>query len=336
MTAKYQSGTATDTHQLLSIVNTFLTSQLGWSMIQHNPHEKINDNDADSEGRHTYYYTKDGTYYFLTTGIEGETVDYRTSIWGGILEGHSETGLIDGFGDGVLPYSFRNQEGFVYEFSMNEMEGPYTRYHLFGGAEGLDGHYCYLVVEASSGLFCHMGIGQIDRVGNTKAPFATSLYWNMGTSYWRSIGSSHHQRMFDSGSSYYGGRGHLKFHSDVDPVAPTPSLYLFGYSTDHAYGGSIGGNGGTSGGLNGPFCSDSPNAINARAMLQPNHILVDDGLSWKRIVGVAPGFRTIMIDHFQAEEVVDTDWMVFPVKSKNAPSGPTSGVYGWAYRFQRT
>lgn len=334
MPAFYQSGTATDTHQLLNIVNTFLQSQLGWNLLQFNPLEKKNDSDNEAFHYRTYYYSNNGAIYFLSTGIEGVEQDFRTNIFGGVIEGHSQTGLTDEFDDGIFPHSFFDQEGFVYNFNMNEMEGPYTRYHLFGGVEGLDGEYCYLVVESSSGVYCHMGIGMIDRVGNTKAPFATSLYWNMSTSYWRSTTSSYHQRMFDSHSSYYGGRGHLSFHSDVDPVAPAPSLYLFGYSTDHAYGGSVGGTGQTSGGLNGAFVSDSPNAINARAMLQPNHILVDDGLSWKRIVGVAPAFRTIMIDHFQAEDVVDTDWMIFPIKSKNAPSGPSSGNYGWAYKFQ--
>jgi len=312
----------------MGIIDIFLVNVLGWENKQTNLWEKVDDNPADSYGRKTNYYISPSPvrYYFLTTGIDGDEIDYRTYISGGCLEGWSETGL------GGVPHSYHDQIGYQYVFTSNEFEGPYTKYHLFGGQEGVDGQYFYCVVETSAGLFNHFGLGQLDRIGSKTGSFAVSLYWSMSISYWRSVTNSHHQRMFDSHSSTYGGRGHLQYHQHT--FAPETENYLFGYSSDHCYGGSVGGGGKQNGGINGAFVGDGPSAFNGRTMLMPNHILLDDGASWKRMVGIAPAFRTVMIHNLQAEDIVDTDWMVFPIKAKNTTSGPNSGNYGWAYKFQ--
>jgi hypothetical protein len=35
-----------------------------------------------------------------------------------------------------------------------------------------------------------------------------------------------------------------------------------------------------------------------------------------------------------AGDIVDTDWMVFPIKSKTATDKPNTGAYGIAYKWQ--
>ena len=310
----YQTGTAASSGDLLSIISFFLTNTVGtWNLLYSNQAETYNGNSGDSNLRNSRYFSMNGGYYFLTTGVN----DYANYMIGGVLEGVLDTNPIG------TPYSYNNQPGYSRAFNANDMAGPYTKYHLFGGNEGVEGNYMYCVLETSSGLFTHFGIGDLNRIGSITGRFGVGLYWNMSASYWRSITSSRHQRMFDSNAHNYGVGAHLSYHQNV--VAPTAETYQFGGSSQ-VYGGSIGG-------WNAQFIDDTPNTLNGRVMLMPNHVRVWDG-AWFRIAGIAPAFRSVRIDNLQAGDIIDTDWMTFPVKAKNAPTGPTSGNYGWAYKFQ--
>lgn len=310
----YQTGTAATAGDLLSIISFFMTNTVGtWNLVHSNGAELFNNTNNEANTKNSRYFSMNGGYYFLSTGIN----DYANYMIGGVIEGISPTD------SGGSPYAYDDQVGYQRAFTANDMAGPYTKYHLFGGNEGVDGNYIYCVLETTAGLFTHFGIGDLNRIGSLTGRFAVGLYWNMGVSYWRSIGNSRHQRMFDSNAQNYGVGGHLSYHQTT--TSPTPETFQFG-GTNQVYGGSIGG-------WNAQFIDDNPNTLNGRVMLMPNHIRVWEG-AWYRIAGIAPAFRTLRIDNLQPEDIVDTDWMVFPVKAKNAATGPTSGVYGWAYKFQ--
>lgn len=316
----YQTGTAANAKDLKTSFVNFCVNTVGSFFVEQiNNNEKIDNSSADSYGRDTTYLAIGGQdRWYITTGIDGATVDYRNYIRTGVVTGHLDTGL------GGPPYSYRDQAGYTYEATTNELTGPYTKYHFFGGQEGLEGNYAYCVVETTVGLFAHFGIGQLDRIGSLRCPFAICTYWNMSSSYWRSVSSNRHSRMFDGWSTYYGSRPHLRIEQENDPGA-----YLFGYDGNHCYGGS-------GAGLNSYIISDGPNAFNGRTMLMPNHVYCNDrgDPDWMRLVGIAPAFRSLRIDNLQPEDIVDTDWMIFPIKAKNSAAGPNSGNYGFAYKFQ--
>lgn len=315
----YQTGTAATPTDLKTIFVNFCVGTLGWTNPFTNSLEKISNSANESLHRHTSYLQDPaGNTYFVSTGINGLTVDYRTYIQMGCLDNWADTSL------GADPYAYDDLPGYVYVAQTNDITGPYTKYHMFGGQEGVGGNYAYCVIETTVGLFTHFGIGQLDRIGGISSTFAVGVYWNMTVSHWRSVSSSYHNRMFDGwGSFHAGARNHLKINQG------NASQYIFSYTGDHAYGG-------VGAGLNSYLISDNPNAMNGRAMLLPNHIYVNDrgDPDWMRLVGLAPAFRTIRIDNLQPEDIVDTDWMVFPLRAKNAAAGPTSTVYGLAYKFQ--
>lgn len=334
MAAYYQSGVCNNTNDLLAIADAFIVGSLGWTQLQHQL-EYIGGVVSDSTARNTYYYTVNGGYYFMAGGIEGVSVDYRTYIKGGVINGHTPTPLE---ADPIFIYAFDDQVGYQYTATANDFAGPYVKYHMFGGQEGTEGNYFYCVVEKTAGLFAHFGMGDLDRIGDTIGRFVVCLNWSYSAFYWRNVDSAYHQRLFDGHSSLNSGeRGHLAFHQltpDIgdpgyDPAVP--ENYIFGYDNSHVFGG-VGGS------LNLYFGEDSPNAFNGRTMLMPNYIHVDDrgSPSWQRIVGIAPAFRFLKMDNLQPEDIIDTDWMVFPLKTKNAATGPTSYNYAIAYRWQDT
>lgn len=333
MPAYYQTGTATSTDTMLSLMNTFLVNTLGWTLEQHNPEERNGNSTSDSLKYNTYYYTVNGGHYFISTGFEGATIDYRTYIRGGVLKAEKDTpdppGTPPLFNSASQPiYAFPDQDGYLYNGRMDGATGPYTKYHLFGGQEGVNGNYCYLVLETSSGLFTHFGIGELDRIGDLPVRFCVGLAWNYTTAQQRSLTSTYHQRMFDSHMSNNSGHGGAIYYDRDSLPHPAAQAWRFGNSIlSSAAGEAIGG-------MTSALMTDGPNAMNGRTVLLPNHIRGWDGDSWYRILGVAPAFRSVRINNLQPEDVVDTDWMVFPIIAKNAATGPTSGNYGWAYKFQ--
>ena len=321
MATYYQTGTATDTQALMILIRTFLTAVLGWTHQQLNSAEKYNNLAGDQNLWYTDYYTVNGGYYALSTGIEGTTVDYRTYIKTMVLEGHNDTGS-DPY------YAYDDQPGYYRTAYTNDVAGPYTAYHFFGGQEGVDGNYFYCVLETEAGKFAHFGIGEVDRIGTLSARFAVCTYWDNSVSYWRSPGSAKHNRMFDgNGSTQAGYMGHINYHQTNPP--PTVDQHRLGYPSEAWASGF--------GGWNTSLFEDSPNAYNGRTPLFPVHVYVDDKgspTSWWRIVGMAPAHRFLNISNIAPGDIVNTDWKCFPVKAKNAATGATSGVYGWAYKFQ--
>lgn len=317
MARYYQTGTASSPSALHDIIAFFMENTLSWTKLDKNNWEKKDGNVADNYHYETSYWLKGGRYFFMSNGYQ----DYDNYFSCGALEGWVDSG------SGTLPYSYFNQTGYGGYAHSNDMAGPFTKYHLFGGQEGVDGDYMYCVVETTAGKFTHFGMGYLNRIGSIPCPFYVGTYWNMSTSYWRNASSDRHQRMFDSSSARYALYGGISFHQNT--TSPTTEHYKFGGVDNYTqlYGGSIGG-------MNGEFFGDGPNAMNGRSILMPNHIRLNDGTGWYRIIGMAPAFRSIDIERLQPEDIVDTDWMVFPVKAKNTTTGANSGNYGWAYKFQ--
>lgn len=90
-------------------------------------------------------------------------------------------------------------------------------------------------------------------------------------------------------------------------------------------------------GANDRVLRDQPNAANGRALAPRIEMYIADnapaGSGLWRSLGYLPNIRPINIEGFNAKDVVNTDWMVFPTQAKNAfliDTYANSYYRGWA------
>lgn len=102
----------------------------------------------------------------------------------------------------------------------NGMSGPYVAYHFITGAErGSD--YLYVIVEVTSGIYKHAGVGKLISLGAlTTGMFAFASSWNYSTSYISTTSYAGHSWPFDSvENSLRAGPG-TQIRADSDGVTP--------------------------------------------------------------------------------------------------------------------
>lgn len=336
MANNYQTGTATDPQHLKTIIDSFLGG-LGWSIdakTEYNGGIPNGGSATDAQTYYTTYYTKNARIYFLTHQKNSDDI-----LGGPLKEYVNPIVTIPDVPTGNEVYSIFNQESYSSYAQTNDIEGPFTAYHFFEGTEGDGGIYFYCVLETVAGVFAHFGMGELDKVGTLPAQFVVCTYWDQQASVVDNPLSGSHSSMFDGLTSPLTRSGLLSCNQLT--AEPNPEYYRFGYETYS--GGGINYykrvRGGVRSGLNAYFHGRSPNAFNGRALLQPNYIdLYDTNAAnggWYRRVGLAPAFRSTMIQHLQAGDIVDTDWMVFPIKAKSGADGENnSNYYGHAYKWQ--
>ena len=236
-----------------------------------------------------------------------------------------------------------NQAGGSGKAFANAMSGPFVAYHFISGAErGCD--YLYVVVEVSSGVFKHAGVGKLVSLGAmTTGMFCHASRWSYSTGS-NTIStplSPQHSIPFDSldSGSLGAGRG-TYIRADSDSISPRwyDSYGNGGYGT--RFGGGVRSSGSSSpGDKRGTLASlalAGASALTGRTVLMPAWVYGERTANLSSPLGYPPHLRWVMLDYLQPGDVltIGTDqWKVFPVIRKNGGTGQVnSGNYGYAYK----
>jgi hypothetical protein len=203
-----------------------------------------------------------------------------------------------------------------------------------------DGDATHMVAEISSGCYAHLSVGVIEKYGTyTGGAFVSANYWNNAT-----IGSSGNSRHLDgytvSSSNTY--INHVRVTYDSKTIA--------GFGSNSHSGLNHVRNLWMSGGIynsfsDGELIAMQPNSYNGRSVLIPVELFLaydlassTDPTGWIPL-GRLNNCALVNIANLSAEEIVNTDWMVFPLSMKNPTGSLTlaSGMvdtdnYGFAYK----
>jgi hypothetical protein len=307
--AIYETGTATDTTDLITKLITFATAN-GWTV------------NTPLSGR---VFTKGGLYYGLNWDVD--------DVW---VAG--ATGYAAGSAWSAQPGASATQP------RANDMAGPYQAYHFFTGTAP---DYLHVVVETSAGIFKHFMFGQVVKHGTfTGGEYIGAVFWNMtvsGTAQnpnapdWGS-----HAVPFDSNASAATAVNRSAVRADIDAKSNNWMVFRDAdtYNGNYAKGVLRGKN--TAGGsLYESLHARSPSEFNQVTPLLPILVAVDRPSSMTSPIGYAPDLRYVNMLNFAPGETVTiggVEWMAFPLIQKtdtynNASSAvPSSGTYGLAYR----
>lgn len=211
----------------------------------------------------------------------------------------------------------------------DNLVGPHVGYHLFS-----DGVTIHGAVEITTNVFSHITFGSVVKNGSWSGGELVGLSSSSKLStFWSDITNSANNTplaMTDIGTSKSDFRtagGHVR-----SPIAgPTASFGVAstGY-TSMAYNTAWAANCGRH------LVDRSPNAANGRAVLVPYAIVQSSGLTASPFyqLGHIANACAVNIRDLSPKELVNTDWMVFPLSQKNGPSTsyPSSLNYGVAYK----
>jgi hypothetical protein len=212
--------------------------------------------------------------------------------------------------------------------------GPYSTYDLFG-----DGFSIHCAIQIASGVFTHINFGSVEKNGS----WTGGMYVTGSSSQFTSPPSTANLAI-DSGSVDF-----PFMTSDVgshNPSLPTTSHMrssLVGANKIAAFGRSdLVGNTdcvftlpwATSSGRR--LIDASPNTYNGRAIILPITIVqASSGITAPYYqMGCVKNAGVTNIRDFNPRDVVNTDWMVFPIGNKGSSSGTYIGSknYGMAYK----
>ncbi|WP_281686696.1 hypothetical protein [Pseudomonas citronellolis] len=210
---------------------------------------------------------------------------------------------------------------------VDNLAGPHVGYHMFSDGSGVN-----VAVEIVTNVFAHFNFGELQKNGDYDGgQYVTGLCVQdiNGTSL-NSIDSMFNYVPF--GVTSVGGNtqvsGSVRGHVRTPVSGPTSALDRnVGTVT---YNTAMADNSGR------PLIRASPNAANGRAVLVPITLVqASNGMTGPFYqLGYVGNARCLNIANLQPKEVVNTDWMVFPVSQKNGPATTyiNSANYGIAYR----
>lgn len=221
----------------------------------------------------------------------------------------------------------------------NAMTGPYIAYHFMTGAErGAD--YLYVVVEVTSGIYKHIGVGKLVSLGTlTTGMFAYASSWGYTASQIDLPLSTYHSWPFDSGEASVRNGPGTQIRADSDGVTPRWYDGSNQFSFGARFGGGVRTLSSTLGQLRGtvyPMGLYGASAITGRTLLMPAWLYGERASNLSSPLGFPPGIRWVKLDYLTPGDVLTlgTDqWKVFPVIRKNGSTGQVnSGTYGYAYK----
>lgn len=209
---------------------------------------------------------------------------------------------------------------------------PFTSYHLFS-----DGTCVHVFVEMSNGSYSAMSFGDMTKWGTwTGGAYFDTSFTSTASTQLNQPAAGTHSWLFDgrSGSSAPGyGLVRVQFNDKefarvgVSNGGAAVVTYNRVFATGFAQG------------VYDEFIANSPNAINNRSAGVPVMLFLNDdiagGTNLLTPLGFVPGIRLINIKNLNPKDLVNTDWMVFPMQSKNAGLVnvyANSLNYGWAVR----
>ena len=224
----------------------------------------------------------------------------------------------------------------------NAMTGPYVAYHFVSGAErGCD--YLYVIVEVTSGIFKHIGVGKLVSLGAlSTGMFAHACRWNYSTASntISTAESAQHAVPWDSTETTSRPGPSTQLRADSDGVTPRWYDCTSGGSFGNRMGGGVRSSGSNSAGsvrttLNNPGIAGA-STITGRTVLLPAWVYGERTADLGSPLGYPPHLRWVKLDYLNPGDVltIGTDqWKVFPVIRKNGTTGQVnSGTFGYAYK----
>jgi hypothetical protein len=214
---------------------------------------------------------------------------------------------------------------------------PYTSYHLF-----TEGNVVHAAFETSAGWWQHMSFGNITKVGSwTGGHYVYMQNVDVSASFFNNPVSSEHRWLFkslgmstSSSINFTSGQGsfiHAVHNSKNYGAFDGSSTTHTNYNTIHPSGFMVG--------IFDQVLTCAPSAFNNRSPAFPVNIFLRDnasgGSNLLRLAGSVPSVRILNIKNLNAKDLINTDWMVFPLQSKNLGSSGNyvnSGNYGVAYK----
>lgn len=329
----YQTGTATDSADLLDKLRAFLLAN-GWTI------EAWRFRIAQPSWR-WLAVSKSG--FFFNFAVDLSTVSTRFPA-----NNHIRTRWATSYASGS---DFQAQPGGAGsavggDVFCGDIVGPYTAYHFFEGV-GASGPYAYAAVEISAGEFRHFGVGVLDKAGTyTGGEFSFGTVWSAdpAAGVISDPTSAQHMIPFDSSSSANattlvatctsvrcvesGGGGEVVGYAG----APTGRMlrcggWLFNETSQGAF---------SRGSLGYEFYRAGPTTVIGLAPLIRVQCFAERSSGLCSFIGEPPNFRHIRMDFLNPgdEITLGTEvWKVFPyVRKGTTPNIRSSGNIGIAYR----
>lgn len=215
---------------------------------------------------------------------------------------------------------------------INPITGPHISYHFF-----CDGTVCNAVAEVATNVFSHLNFGFVTKNGSWTGGAFTS-----GTN--TTSSSATNAKQVTSGYNI------IPFNTTTFTTGPNQPTNVPHLRSDvtavngiSGFGGSI--SGGVSQTFNKawidsgggrPLVQASPNVFNGRSVIVPITLLqatLTTSAPYYQI-GHVPNAGVINITNIEPKELVNTDWMVFPIGQKGSAGGGymESLFYGMAYK----
>jgi hypothetical protein len=209
---------------------------------------------------------------------------------------------------------------------VSPIQGPHVGYHFFS-----DGQTIHVAVELVTNVFNHFSFGMINKAGNwDNGAYVEGTRWNpidFGQGRLQPFDSPYHSRIFD-GMTGYAGRSYTAFGRNwstyglmraqyngrvatVTEASPGNGPAVFNANTWSHLGWGL------------DLIQDSPNSFNSRAVLVP----IEVALASERAatpanflqLGQIPTAAAINMAFINPKDIVNNDWMVFPLSQKNGP-----------------
>lgn len=308
MAIVYETGTATDTTDLINKLITFATAN-GWAV------------NTPSSGR---VFTKGGKYF----GLNWDADD----VW---LCG--ATGYSAGSAWSAQPGASAEQP------RSNNMAGPFNSYHFFTNTSP---DYLHVVAETTPGIYRHFHMGQLSKHGAfTGGEYACACYWHMTvvtanqTPNWPD--NVYHALPFDAHQQFGTTANRSIVRADID--SKTNNWMQFYYA--NTYGGNYakGVVRGSNDSLYESLHERGPSEFNQITPLLPMLICAERPSTMTSPLGYVPDMRYVNMSNLTPGGTLTIgadEWLVFPLVQKtetwdnSSSATPSSGTYGLAYRKQ--
>lgn len=304
--AVYETGTATDTTDLINKLITFATAN-GWTV------------NTPTSGK---VFTKGGIYFGLNFDAD--------DVWVCGATGYNAAAAWS-----AQPGASASQ------CRANDIAGPYVAYHFFTGTSP---DYLHVVVEKTAGVFKHFVMGQLVKNGTfTGGEYVGAVYWhptivNVSTTP-NHPDNAYHTCPFDAYciSTTATNKGAVR--ADID--AKSNNWMIFNDASSYDGNRAKGVVRGSNRGLLEVLHERSPSEFNQITPFLPIPVAVERPSSMVSPLGHVPDMRYVNMTNLTPGSTITfgvDEWMVFPLIQKtdtwdNASSSiPSSGTYGFAYR----
>lgn len=317
MAMVYENGTATDRYNLVDKIRIFLLAN-GWSI----------NGWSGVTGGGLHIQKGAGNYYNIYFSSQSTNEDER--LW---LQLGLSTGYLAPVGSSQPGETFLTSTD---RCSVNFGLSLYQEYYFFLDTTA-DTFYC--VVEETLGIYRHFGFGSYNTIGQSAVTGGGCFVWGSYTSYLTASAASSRNSWpayawnattnppkFTGCASFERGSGReVLFNGNYGSMGDR-------YVSDNPVKESGTGNAwGTAGMQILPWWM-SVNQYNNRMAVLPMNIWVTRPSSLYSLAGQYPSVRLVNLKNVAPEQIIDGDWMCFPVFRKGTTGDYATGNVGLAYK----